>query len=521
MRLRTLASLLLLILPFDTARAVEVLLGVAGETGYNSNIFYQSTDLTGDGSVRLGPTLGLRDGTGQLTWELRYRPSYEVFYTTRGIDSVYHVARGDIEWKPSATWEFYASDRFSVTPSYATTTQTNQEGPLAVSVPVLSNSPVTQNFAEAGVRHAFTPRWLGVLSMSSSIVDYQSSFNADSGATQGQIYAIYSLFATDRIGAGLGATRQTIDQIGGQTTGSNYYQIFGIWEHDFSPTWQMNLQAGPTLVQPDSLDLETTRIGAPLFAREVLTRGGTILSPMSGTSCTPYQGVYVAELCQPLGGPSGPIDAAQTTAFVSDGNGGLRAIDLAQTGTLTQIGAAPKETGSSVTYFANLSLTKRWRWFDFVGAYVRNASNTSGFNQSLVTDTLTLTTLWDPSPRWHLEVAGLVQRRQSSSDQVFLLTPVDPLTIPIAFNPDVGLFSFTGAQAQGLRAFSVKSGLKVMNYGITARLDRKVTRGGYVFGRASWDRQTTSRKGFPSVDTNRYLVTIGFRYEFEPIHVLN
>ena len=517
MRLRALALLLLVFLPAGPARAVEAVLGLEGETGYNSNVFYQSTDTTGDGSIQLGPVLGLRDRTGQLTWALRYRPSYQVFYTTRGIDSVYHVAKGEIAWKPSAAWELYANDRFSVTPSFSTTTQTNQEGLLAVSVPVLSNSPVTQNYAEAGLKHSFTPRWLGVLSLSSSIVDYQSSLNADSSATQGQIYAVYGLLPTDRIGAGLSATRQTIDQVGGGTSGSSYYQLFGIWEHDFSPTWQMDLQAGPALVEPDSPDLQTTRANAPLYSRLVQTRGGSVLSPMSGGTCVPFRGVLVAEACSVLSTPAGPVNAAQTVAF--DANG--QPVDLAQTGTLTQVGSGPSAAGSSLTYFANLSVTKRWRWFNFVGSYVRNATNTSGFNQSLVTDTLSLTTLWDPSPRWHLMVSGIVQRRQSSSDQVFLLTPVNQLAVPFAFNPEVGVFSFTGAQAQGLQAFTAKSGLKVMNYGITAQLDRKLTQSSYVFGRASWDKQTTKRTAIPTTDLDRYIVTVGFRYEFEPIHLLN
>ncbi|MCC6643018.1 MAG: hypothetical protein IT386_17795 [Deltaproteobacteria bacterium] len=517
MRLQALALLLLLVLPFDSARAVEVVLGVDGETGYNSNLFYQSTDTTGDGSVRLGPVLGLRDATGQLTWGLRYRPSYQVFYTTRGIDSVYHAARGEISWKPSAATELFANDRFSVTPSFATTTQTNQEGLLAVSVPVLSNSPVTQNYAEAGLRHSFSPLWLGVISATSSIVDYQSSFNADSSATAAQVYVIYGLRPTDRIGTGLGATRQTIAQVGGGNSGSNYYQLFGIWEHDFSPTWTMSLNAGPALVQPDSPDLETTQFGAPLYARNVLTRNGTVVSPLSFGGCTAFQGVLVAEGCPNLNVAGAPLDATQTVAIDNAGN----LVDLAQTGTLTQVGPAPKAAGSSLTYFANLSVTKRWRWFDFTAAYVRNATNTSGFNQSLVTDTLSLTSYWDPSPRWRLTVSGIVQRRQSDSDQVFLLTPVSAFAVPLAFNPEIGVFSFTGARAQGLQAFTAKSGLKVMNYGITAELDRKLTRSSYVFGRASWDKQTTDRTEIGRTDLDRYIVTIGFRYEFEPIHVLN
>jgi len=497
MRFPLAAFLLALCLLSGSAGAVEAVLGVEGSTGYNSNVFDQSTDVQGDGSLRMGPNIALRDQRGQLNWEISYQPSYEAYYTVHGINSFYQLGDGSLSWKPSAATELYANDSLSYTPARTSNFETNQPGLLSTPGPVFGNNFVTQNNAVVGLRHTLSPRWLSELSISNSLANYQGSRFSDSMSTVAQAFATYVWSPTDRIGSGLGATRQTTAPPIGKTNGTNYYQLFGIWNHEFSPTWSLSLNAGPSLVDPDKRDLVTTRQNAPLFSRIALTPTGTELQPLDGNSCTPFEGVLVAEGCRTI-----PVNAAL--------------VGLAQTGTLTQIGTAPKSGGMSITYFANLSMTKRWTWFDARVAYVRSASNSSGFAQSLITDTLTFTGDWNPSPLWALTVTGIFTRQQSDSEQPFLLTEVKPVAIPVGG----GLF-FTGAEAQGLRAFSQKSGLQVMNYGLSTQLNRKITSRTFVYGRASYQKQTTKRDIVGSFNTDSYVVTIGFRYEFDPIHILN
>lgn len=517
MRAPLAAFLLALCLLSGSAGAVEAVLGVEGQTNYNNNVFFQSTDIQGDGSLRMGPTIALRDQRGQLNWEISYRPSYEAYYTVHGINSFYQLGNGSLSWKPSAATELYAIDSFSYTPTRTSNFETNQPGLLATPGPVFANSFVTQNNAVVGLRHALTPRWLSELSVSNGLAKYQGSRFSDSMATVAQAFAIYTWSPTDRIGSGLGATRQTTEPPIGKTNGTNYYQLFGIWNHDFSPTWSLSLNAGPSLVDPDKVDLVTTQQNASLFSRQVPTQSGSVLSPFAADGCIPFNGILVAELCPNLGGLGNPLDASQTLAF--DVNG--QPVDLTQTGTLGLVGSTAKSGGMSITYFANIAMTKRWTWFDARVNYVRSASNTSGFNQSLITDSLTLTGNWNPSPLWALTVTGIFTRQQSDSEQPVLLTPVTSVDIPVAYNPQVGLFSFTGAQAQGLRLFTQKSGLQVMNYGLSAQLNRKITRRTYVYGNASYQKQTTKQDIVGSLSTDRYIVTIGFRYEFDPIHILN
>jgi len=516
MRLPLAAFLLALCLLSGSAGAVEAVLGVEGQTGYNSNVFYQSTNVVSDGSLRMGPNITLRDQRGQLNWEISYRPSYEAYYTVHGINSVYQLGNGSLSWKPSAATEFYANDSFSYTPTRTSNFETNQPGLLATPGPVFANNFVTQNNGVVGLRHALAPRWLSELSISNSLANYQGSRYSNSMSTVAQAFATYVWSPTDQIGTGLGATRQTTEPPIGKTNGTNYYQLYGIWNHEFSPTWLLNINAGPTLVDPDKRDLVTTRQNAFLFARQVPTQSGSVLSPFDGGGCIPFNGILVAEGCPTLGGIGNPVDLSQT--LVLDSNG--QVVDLTQTGTLQQTGSSASSGGMNVTYFANVSMTKRWTWFDARVAYVRSASNNSGFAQSLITDSVTLTGDWNPSPLWELTVTGIFTRQQSDNQVTVLLTPVTGVPNLFAAGPQ-GVFFFDGAQAQGLRVFSQKSGLEVMNYGLSTQLNRRITRRTYVYGRASYEKQTTKRDIVGSYNTDRYIVTIGFRYEFDPIHILN
>jgi hypothetical protein len=512
MRLHGTALLIASLLLPSAVGAVEVVLGVEGSTGYNSNVFFQSEDESGDGSGRLGPLIMVRDRTGGLTYIFNYRPSYELYYTLNGINSVYQNLDARVSWQPSIATEFYATNYFSDTPVRFSTFETGPGSQLATPRPVFDNSLVLQNYGNVGVRHSFSPRWLGEISANSALADYEKDTftNSMSNGLQGSM--TYFLNPRNRVGGGVGFTRQTFEQSGSTSGGTNYYQVFGLWNHDFSPTWTLSMQAGPTLVQPDSTDFPTTRTNAFLFSRLVQSQSGQVLLPLDGTRCQPFEGVFVAETCPPLQAIRNGQLQQSSDYFVFDENG--QQVDLAQTGTLNLQGPIPDSGGTSITYFANVSLKKRWRWFEVTGSYVRNASTTSGLGQSILTDTLTLTGVWNPSALWRLTLLGVYTQRESSAESAFTLTPVQGQVLFNVF----GQAALIGVRSVSLRAFSSSSSIDITNYGITAQLNRYLGRSTYVFGRATYDRQQSNQQEFDSVTTDRYVVTIGFHYVFDALH---
>jgi hypothetical protein len=523
MRLAPKALLLCLLLAPAAAGAVEVVLGVETQTGYNSNVFATSEDPQQDGTVRFGPTIYLRDQTGQFTWNLNLRPSYEVYYTLKGINTFYSISDGDVSWRPSLETEFYASDSFVRSPVRNANVAALQNPNQAQTVIFSNNENVIHNIFTAGARHSFGPRWLGELSLANSLLAYQTSELSNSSALTTQASLLYSLVATDRVGGGAGWTQQSFKQSNGGSVSTQYYQLFGVWNHDFSPTMSLRVNAGPTLVvSPDTL--QDTFPDTPLFARSFPVDGKPESFPIRPDTCQIVDGVVNMTSC----------NVYQLPLFRSPGVPVLTAGDLGLDGTdtLSLTGERPKAGGTDITYFANISLEKRWRWFTAQGSYVRSASNTSGFAQSVITDSFTVSGAWTPSALWRLQVTGLYTQFQSSSNapQYFVVGEVVPGLVPCTiFNASTSCGSLPGAQATGVRAVvQSKSTSELSNYGVTAELTRFIGRASSVFARATYQNQTTTSKfedavfggsSAQSLQFDQFIFTVGFRYEFDAFHL--
>jgi hypothetical protein len=514
MRFAPTALLLLVLLPPSAARAVEAVFGADAQTSYDSNVFFVTDPVEQGGSVRFGPMLGIQDRTGALTYRLNYRPSYEVFYNLSGINSLYQLADGSVSWRPSYATELFATDSVSDTPVRSTTFATNQQTLLAQPTFLFTNDDVLQNYFNAGIRHNFTPRIQAELSASNVLVNYQNPTFADSMSTTGQGFGSYVLDRANVVGAGLGYTRQTFTRSGGSSGGTSYYQLFLIWNHEFSPTWSLKANAGPTLVSPDSTSFPSSQT-FPEFSLPVTRGNQTVLFPTDPTTCPTVSGLLAISGCR---GTYQALTAAQL------GLDGRRSIP--------RLGAEPDTASSSVTYFADLSLVKRWRWFTASLGYVRNASSTSGFNQSILTDSVTATGFWDPSPLWRFTLTGVYIERStnSGSAQTVVVGRSVPNLVPVPIRTQFGtLFVLNpGAQATAFVALKQTGTRDISTYGTTAQVNRNLSAHSYVFGRFTYTRQT-STSSFSNVfsglsttfnsSLDRFLFTVGFHYEFDAIHL--
>lgn len=530
--LRPLALALLLLAPRG-AGAAEAVFGVEALTDFNTNVFGQPEGGDKDGSFRGGPFMLLRDRTGNLNWELGYRPSYQAFYTLSGVNSFYHFADGEISWRPSADWDFYANESFSYTPVRSTSTQTVDGTVLAQPIPDFTNQQVLQNYLTVGVRHAFTPRWFSDVSVSSSILDYESDLYSDSASYGAQGFLTYLLTPRDTIGGGLGYTAQTIQPVVLDPTTTSYYQLFGIWNHDFSPTLRLEANAGPTLVSsPDSLQEQFD--GIPQYSLFRLNQAGQVTTfPIDPGSCSIQNGVVSIDTCSVYALPFVPgllPGQVQPQALTSADLG------LDSFVTLPLVGPRPDDGGTELTYFANIKLEKEWKNLVTSIRYLRNASTTSGLNQSIITDTLNFVGVWSPSPVWRATLAAYLTMRESNADQpqYFVVGEVVPGLVPCSIfvsviNQTVGCGTLPGARATGVNATVARSNrTNLTNYLVSAQLNRSITRSSYVYARFTWDRQNTRIEGenlFSSAtvlntsSVNRYIVAVGFVYEFDPIHL--
>lgn len=545
MRLRRAACLVLLCLAPAGAGAVEGVLGVDTNTQYNSNVFSQPMNRSQDGSFRGGPYVRFQDRTGKLNWALEYKPSYEAFYTLSGINSFYHFADGEISWSPSAATQLFASNSFSFTPTRSSSIEPSADGNVLAQVgPVFTNDQVLQNYFSAGIRHAFTQRWIGELGFQNSLLDYQEERFSDSSSISGQGFVSYALFPTDRVGAGLGATSQLVEPPVLDSSRTNYYQLYGIWEHDFSPTMKLNANAGPTLVQsPESL--QQTFNGIPQNSTFALNEERTpTLYPVDPNTCSIENGVVSIIGCG--------IYVLPTVVFAGQQRPRALTADQLGLGSLVNLpltGDRPSDGGTEVTYFANIELEKRWKNITSSIAYVRNASTTSGLNQSLITDTYRFVGTWQPSPLWTFTMAAYWTRRESNSDQpqYFPVGRVVPGLVPcFTVDPDTGATvscpdatflgvplglpaTLDGVQATGVQARVSNSSTSTLdNYVVSTQVNRRVTKESYVYLRFTWDRQYsrfeneelfTNATFLSTTGYQRYVVALGFVYEFAPMHL--
>ena len=56
-------------------------------------------------------------------------------------------------------------------------------------------------------------------------------------------------------------------------------------------------------------------------------------------------------------------------------------------------------------------------------------------------------------------------------------------------------------------------------YAVNLQLNRNLTERSYLFGRFGYLRQVTEQDQLEAVSFDTFVVTIGFRYEFEPFHI--
>ena len=155
---------------------------------------------------------------------------------------------------------------------------------LAQPVIAFTNEDVIQNYFDAGIRHSFTPRFVGEFSIDSVLVNYENPIYADSMSTGGQGFGTYVLDGANSIGGGLGYSRQSFKRPGAASGGTDYYQLFLIWNHQFSPTWTLRANAGPTLVSPDATSFPTSAT-VPEFSLPVRNGNETTLFLTDPATC--------------------------------------------------------------------------------------------------------------------------------------------------------------------------------------------------------------------------------------------
>ena len=69
--------------------------------GADTNVFRRSHDRVEDGFWEFSPRVGLRETRDNLQYDFNYRPTFQTFFDTDGIDGWNHFGAADFNWSPT------------------------------------------------------------------------------------------------------------------------------------------------------------------------------------------------------------------------------------------------------------------------------------------------------------------------------------------------------------------------------------------------------------------------------------
>jgi hypothetical protein len=472
----------------------ELYLGLATSGNYDNNVGSQPVQTQDDFYLQVGPTLRAVDRTGKLTWSAQYLPSYSKYARFSSLDNWQQIATGNISWRPSERARAWVSTSYADVSSIAELSQQEIAPDVGTE---LTRQGVKRTAVSGGLelrpgrRHSFT------LSLDDYTNNYDESFRSDVSTLGGGISYLYDLTRLDRTGVGFRYTGQTFSGIGNAADSTTrYYNASLQWLHVFDRTLSFSVRAGPALVEPPPVRTDFVAMDQARFPR-IVGAGGRVGQVQVSTCPTLDDGT--------------PILAAGCQAFPLDLSFFFPA--LTELTDLTVIGDVPSAAGSTLTYFASLSLAKEWRTVRLDLQYSRDTSTSGNFGGSAVRDYVLGQLVWRITPRFRTDFQASWQSFESAGKSIVYARALQPVTVssPLISIGDVG-------EAIGFRAVAVDQ--KRQNVIYTARL-----RFGYRFNRRTrgslsvlWQRQQIGDP-ITTIDIDRLIVTLGVTYEFGPIRL--
>lgn len=451
MNRRRIATIVLVLLPSVTA-AEQLEFGVRTQGGWTNNVYGTSEDATttsrnqtvdldevDDFSLRVGPWGKVSDDDGDFTWSARYQPSYEYYLDEADLRDFDHDAEVGLNWRVGERTRLFALENFR---QYSTLTRFN-ENAGSVTQPAVLRGRRDQLMGSAttvGLSHLLTPRDVFVLSLGYNFRDFELSSDVTTFSLNGRY--LHELNSRTSVGLQGSWARQDFSRSVGDSSVTNYYNLGGVIEHQFSRTLGLAVFLGPALIDPDdSLENFVPKYGT------IRGPGGTLFAANASTcpllnetlpeqtdpslanynprvaglnfgGCGSAGSVLTPGELQLLGYPRGdPLvpgstsnGGAKLTAFdepfAFDSNGLLEPVDD------SDIGA------TELTYFASIALTKDWERWHATLSYKRASDESGNFGSSSVSDTIEANLRWEPAQLWTVSMMAAYSLIDQASDFV-------------------------------------------------------------------------------------------------------
>jgi hypothetical protein len=452
-------------------------------------------------SVRVNPWGDVSDREGDLTWGLRYAPSYEYYFDQSDLRGFDHDVGGRMEWALTPTTRLRVSDRFQ---RYHSVHRFNDETDPAEEVNIVGERDrFKRNVFSTSLDRSLSPRDLVSLSLFHTYQDNSDEFQRKHNTLGSAIFFRRLLSERTSIGSRLSWTRQTFERNEIDDQETDYYNLSGTLTHAFDRTFRMDLSAGPALIQSDAQDVEFTDVDLvqpgvqlPVVALP-LRQEGDVYRFIDADSCRQDNlgNRILGPKCETFAEPT--LTQSQFRTF--------QQINRAR---VSVVGDIPSVDDTNVTYFASLALTKEWQYWQARLAYNRSYSDATSV--AAVSDNVLGSLSWQIARRWRAELNARYERRQQATENLGLATVVSNVTLP---PPQ----STPAARTQALRPVKLDSDAAIDYVTLNLRLIYQLTQRSSLYAKFIFRDQSQTGDVELLNETERFGVAIGINHVFDPI----
>jgi len=512
-RLR-LPTIALLLLP-AAAAAQQLEYGVRSQVGWTDNVYATAEDTSlepvDDYSMRLSPWGRLSDFDGNFTWQLRYQPSYEHYLQETDRNGFDHDTGGYAAWRVGPRTTLFANGSYQAYESLVRFNE-NTGNPADPAVLRSRQDKITGGVGGLGVTHELTPRDSLVLSTSYTIRTYEDQNNNDL-----ESYVLggnwkHTLNERTKVGLSGAWIRQSFARQVGDDAITNYYNLSGLIEHQFSRSLRFELSAGPAVIDSNQELVnfvpqygvrafgQTNPTFAAVDANSCALLNDTL--PLNEDETSPTYNPHVTRfgfadcglnsnralsrgelelLGYPRGAPLVPGGRTNQIAKLTEFGDPY---ELDSNGLLV-----PLEEGDfgdpDVTYFARAALYKDWERWHTELSYERANSDSGDYGASSVQDSFTTSLRWEPAQHWRVTLSGVYSLVDQANDVVI---PKAQIVENEAAPPGVDSVSDL-ATVQRLVAEVDDNAVSYTSMGVSLSASRRLTQYSSIFGSVYWYQQ--------------------------------
>ena len=388
------------------ALAHQVQLGLDQGLDFDSNVFGTEFRQTRDTRFRFTPVLAVEQPESRLSYSLRYRPTYSGYFDTQSINGWDQALVGRSEYKATGRDTFKLRANFVSVRGIRTNSFVDDSGQTQV-LPTQPGNTQRIN-VDLAYERAISSRTNGRLGLRYDYWDYTIPDRVGNQSLGGDLQLLHAPIDRLRVGFNVDGRYRAFEASSSSPASyTTVLNVNGVVEYHFSDQLVLNLSGGPAGVFSEQSEPDPALVSrwSPVFFDPVACPVGPcarvwggIPAPTVTSNCGTTLGFPVLDRC---GLTAVPI--AAVPGFPEE---------------LVVVPVDPNQTffgrsSETLTYFVNVTLTRRFRRGSVSLSFVRNEDGASGIGRSSVVNSGSAVVSWALSDLWQLNLSGSYFLRES------------------------------------------------------------------------------------------------------------